>query len=287
MSKMFNVGMYYLNRKIIGIRAREKISDCIKVFLPKAGAQVYSSEVNDMAHKIEEEGIVFLPNLLTQSQIEEIKYFLSDKKMYLNYDRSRKLYSAEEIPKTAHVSSHLEKDIINCPHLIEVANHPLVLDVVSKVMNCKPTLSSINVWRSYPGFDTAKDSENFHRDADSFQFLKLFIYLSDVDETTGPHVYVKKSHKSEHFLRIGRFSDEDIYNQFGKNNILKITGPEGSTIIENTFGIHKGQVAEKRGRLIFQAEYSLLPIGVYKYTPINSSYNANSVDKYINRLFIK
>lgn len=277
--------MYYLNRKVLSITAREKISDFIKVFLPKADFKE-SQDVNHFASKIENEGIVFLPNLLTSLQIKEIKEFLSDKRMYLNYDRNKTTYSSEEIPKNAHVSSYLERDLLQCPHLLEVANNPLVLNVISKVMRCKPTLSNIKVWKSYPGFDTAKDSENFHRDVDSFQFLKLFIYLTDVDEGAGPHVYVKNSHKSEHFLRISRFTDEEIYKQYG-DNVLKITGAEGSSIIENTFGIHKGQVAEKKGRLMFQAQYSLLPVGVYKYAPVKRTLQVPSSDKYINRLFIK
>ncbi|MDR3442135.1 MAG: phytanoyl-CoA dioxygenase family protein [Legionella sp.] len=284
MKKVFNLGMYYLNRKILHLNSREKISTLIKLFLPKVNASV-STDVKGMANNVVEEGIVFLPDLLSSTQINEIKDFLKDKKMFLNYDREKKLYSPDDIPKSAHVSSYLAEDILACPHLLEVANHPLVLDIVSEVMHCKPTLANINVWRSYPGFDTAKDSENFHRDGDSFQFLKLFIYLTDVDEGSGPHIYVKKSHKSQKFLRIARFNDDEIYQQYGKD-IIKIMGKEGCAIIENTFGIHKGQVAETRGRLMFQAEYSILPIGVYKYAPTSSNRQVN-IDKYINRLFVR
>ncbi len=283
MKKIFNLGMYYCNRKIMNLRARQLISNCIKQFLPKM--EVQSPDVSQWTKKMEEDGVIFLPKLVNSAEIKEIKEYLKDKKMFLNYDRDKTLYAPDEIPETAHVSSYLKEDIIHCPHLINIANNPLVLDIVAKVMKCKPTISSINVWRSYPGFDIAKDSENFHRDVDNFHFLKLFIYLTDVDEQSGPHVYVKKSHKTKNFLRIARFSDDEVQKQYPAEDILKIIGEEGSTILENTFGLHKGQVAETKERLMFQVEYSLLPIGVYQYKPVKISPAA--FDKYINRLFIK
>lgn len=286
MKKIFHMGMYYFNRKILDLRARELISNCIKNFLPKVNGYDNTKEGMEWANKLEDDGVIFLPKLLSPLQIKQIIEFFKDKSMFQSYDRDKTLYTADKIPQGTHVASYLKDDVLNCPHLLEVANHPLILDIVSKVMNCKPTISNINVWRSYPGFDVAKDSENFHRDVDDFHFLKLFIYLTDVDEQSGPHVYVKKSHKSKDFLRIARFTDEEIYNKYHEKNILKITGEAGSTILENTFGLHKGQVAESKERMIFQVEYSLLPIGAYKYKPIKK-HDVSSYDRYINRLFIK
>lgn len=276
---------YILNRKILNFKLRDLCSEFIRIFLPKVKA-IYTAEIEDYANNMEKDGITFLPNLLTKNQIIDIENFLADKKMHLSYSRTNKQYDINEIPADAHISAYFEKDLINCPHLLEVANDPLVIDIVSKIFKCKPTISALKIWRSYPGFDVAKDSENFHRDVDDFKFLKLFIYLSDVDEYSGPHTYVKGSYKQNKFLRIERFSDLEIEKEFGKDNILTICGEAGATFLENTFGVHKGLVAEKTGRLVFQVEYSLLPIGVYKYQPIKLERKIDNLDKRINRLFV-
>jgi len=41
------------------------------------------------------------------------------------------------------------------------------------------------------------NAQFFHWDNDFSKFLKLYIYLTDVDEASGPHIYIPKSHKKK------------------------------------------------------------------------------------------
>ena len=41
------------------------------------------------------------------------------------------------------------------------------------------------------------NAQFFHWDNDFSKFLKLYIYLTDVDEDSGPHIYIPKSHKKK------------------------------------------------------------------------------------------
>jgi hypothetical protein len=34
----------------------------------------------------------------------------------------------------------------------------------------------------------------FHRDSEDWRYLKILVYLSDVDDGAGPHVYLHGSH---------------------------------------------------------------------------------------------
>ena len=41
------------------------------------------------------------------------------------------------------------------------------------------------------------NAQFFHWDNDFSKFLKLYIYLTDVDEDSGPHIYIPKTHKKK------------------------------------------------------------------------------------------
>ena len=84
--------------------------------------------------------------------------------------------------------------------------------------NCVPMLSFIKIIKSDIINKKPKDTQFFHRDPGSFKFLKLVIYLHDVDENSGPFSYVENSHKDFYFGKNGRkrYSDEDVINSHGE-----------------------------------------------------------------------
>ena len=71
------------------------------------------------------------------------------------------------------------------------------------------------------------NAQYFHWDNDFKKFLKLYIYLTDVDHENGPHVYVEESHKFKKFdHRLSRpYSDNSIYSSYSK--IKEFTGKSG------------------------------------------------------------
>src|SRR5207253_11228502 len=186
-----------------------------------------------------------------------------------------------------HTALFSTEDVVRCPYALEWANNPKVLSIVGHALGAKPTLSNISIWWSYPGHEKPQEAENFHSDVDDLAFIKLFIYLTDVDDGCGPHVFVPGSQNKQIFGKIRRYSDEEIEKTFGRDGIKTFTGPQGSAFLENTFGLHKGQLPKKKRRLLFQAQYSLHPIGIYKYNPIvHSKILSAQFDNYTNRLYI-
>jgi hypothetical protein len=99
---------------------------------------------------------------------------------------------------------------------------------------------------------------------DRLKFIKFFVYLTDVDETHGPHVYVARSHirKPKAVRRDGRIPDDEIVRTYGPDAIVEITGERGTILAVDTRGFHKGKAPESGDRLLFQVEYANNLFGV-------------------------
>ena len=279
---------FYLQRAIVDPRKRKKLADLFGKrlpALPDAWKWGYAEEQQILENK----GFVKLPLLATKSEVEEVVSWLKDKPVFDRWKKSAGTFSIDNPPSDCHTALHLDADVVNCPHLLRWANDPRVLSIVGQAFGGKPTLSNLAVWWSYPGHSEPQQAENFHRDVDGLNFIKLFVYLSDVDEESGPHVFVPGSHRCEGFKKIRRYTDEEVLSFFGSEGIKYFRGERGSGFLENTFGLHKGQLPKSKRRLLFQAQYSLGPIGIYDYSPIQRPKNSelSELDAYVNRLYVK
>jgi hypothetical protein len=124
-----------------------------------------------------------------------------------------------------------------------------------------PILRGINAWFSKPAriSTTAGKSlaaQMFHHDNDvGLGWLKVFIYLTDVDKTSGPHVFVPGSHRlvPREFRRDGRFSDDEVFNAYKR--VVTVTGEKGTVIIGDTQCLHKGLEPESGTRTVVQLEF--------------------------------
>jgi hypothetical protein len=93
-----------------------------------------------------------------------------------------------------------------------IANDSRILNVVTRYFGAKPTISNINCWWSFSARQSVKEAQFFHRDMDDYKFLKMFIYLTDVAEESGSHIFVEGSHKSYKLAQLKRFSDQEVIN---------------------------------------------------------------------------
>lgn len=279
---------YHFQRLIHNVYLRERLAKMRAARLPKRRSTQPSEQVISATKELINDGITFLPNLLDAGQLDEILSYALKAKCH---DRTRPEngeFYIDEPHQSCHTAVYSDQVTLNCPHVLDTVNHPFVLQTVSDFLGCKPTLSNISMWWSLPGHAKPELAEYFHRDVDDWLFVKLFIYITDVDENAGPHVFVRGTHRSSKLTRIARYSDQQIEKEFGVKNVLQLTAKSGTTFLENTYGIHKGQLPRTNRRLLLQAQYSLDPISILNYHPqiINDS-PSDSLDQYINRLYIK
>lgn len=223
----------------------------------------------DLEH-LRRDGYALLPPLLLDGQIEEILSFL---------DRRKPIQNG--------VLADFELcDVVNCPHIMEMANHPRLLALASSYLGCAPTISSISLRWSQPT-EHSVDVQNFHRDPDDWRMVKFFTYLTDVAEDTGPHIFVAGSHREQPPLRSRRYLNEEVAARYGEEAIVSIKGPRGTMFVADTSGIHKGAAPRRCPRLLFEVGYTLLPVYSFEYDPVPMEQEPFMLDPYINRLVVR
>jgi hypothetical protein len=102
------------------------------------------------------------------------------------------------------------------------------------------------------GYDGAV---SFHRDFDAWRWLKLFVYLTDVDEGDGHHEIYLGSHLRfpSELKAIKRYLPEELDVHFGAAK--KVTGKAGTCFAENTLAFHRGTTPVNNSRLALTAVY--------------------------------
>ncbi len=143
-----------------------------------------------------------------------------------------------------------------------IAVNKNILDVVNSYleMYSKFVFSSLNITRPVKKGTETQGSQRWHRDppAGDERICKVFIYLNDVDSTTGPFQYCKKTHKSGILNKLfpsysydGFYPPQDKVEEIvGKENIISATGPTGTIIFCDTTGLHKGGYSTDKSRMM-------------------------------------
>jgi len=265
----------FLNSKLIG---KATLTNSKSLFIKDANKKVHSA--NLIKH-----GYTILDYKLNEEAVNTIIEYSRRIECHDPYRPQLEPIDPSAPPKDTHVAHFSRTDLVNFKPILNIANDPALLEVVQEFLGAKPTISNINMWWSFGGKEQAEHAQLFHRDFDDWKFCKLFIYLTDVTDTSGPHIYVKDSSNSAKLRKIRRYSDAEVENAFGKENILSFTDKRGAAFLVDTFGFHKGLLPKVEDRLLLQVQYSLNPILIEEYQPVQvSDFNYH---QYINRLLIK
>lgn len=195
----------------------------------------------------------------------------------------------DRLPPETHVAQLEREALIRSKDVMDLANHPKLLAIVSQALNAKPTVLVTSWWSSFAGGEP-EAAELFHRDKDDWRFLKVFIYLTDVDQRSGPHVFVPRSHahRGLEFRRQRRYTDEEVSAFYGDGCQRVFLGPAGTTLIENTYGLHKGLPVQEGRRLMLQFTYSLFPLLYAPERPeVSAAELSGAYDPHINRVHVQ
>lgn len=280
---------FYAQRRIRSRGLRSSIAGNLARLARPARAD---STPNDLALALRQDGFASLGTLLSADQVVEIREWLSARQVSDPYRPDRQFVPLDDAARhpESHVAYHTNPDVLACPHLLELANRPDILDAVGAFLGCKPTIGYLAAWWSYPTALGPQQAENFHRDVDDWRFVKLFVYLTDVGERNGPHVYVHGSSASDRLLAIRRYTDGEVADAFGADAVRTKPGAAGTGFLEDTYGFHKGQPVQEGRRLMFQAVYSLFPLPYGPKAPIASPDTlpgARGIDPWVNRIYLR
>tara|TARA_B100000767_G_C19775091_1_gene542130 strand:- start:1161 stop:2345 length:1185 start_codon:yes stop_codon:yes gene_type:complete len=249
-----NLSKNLKNNIKLDIRSKKYVSN-IKNSLEKTG---YS--VGD--YKITEEKLKELSDAVLSC-----KYASKDGEVILSGNQI--INKQKKLSKNAGIGSDTfwlinQNSLLNKKPISDLLNDPIIMQSVSEYLGCAPILVQSNAWLSLPTMATSTNlnvnAQQFHQDKEFAKFIKVFVYLNDVDITNGAHSYIIESHIDElHKKGIplsSRVSDKDIIRYYNKENIKLAQGKAGTVIFADTSCVHKGGLVSKGYRIMLQLEFT-------------------------------
>jgi hypothetical protein len=279
---IFRTALYYCHRGVVNPLLRRFVVSALGRWVGRRADT--GEDVHGLLKSVKEHGIVELGQVLNETKCADILAYLSDKPVY-----DKNLFAGPTFcdaqPDDMAFGTHFVKDVLDCPHIMELVSSPSIVQLAGDYLGCTPTLSCLGVQWSFPT-NSPSISQTFHRDTEDWKYLRFFVYLTDVDEGCGPHVYVKGSHRSRLPLRLKLYRPEEISQQYGSDSVVKIFGSRGTGIAADTSGIHKGELPTAKARLVLNFTFSILPNPMSEYTPCHTRHSPG-LNNYTNRLFLR
>ena len=163
---------------------------------------------------------------------------------------------------------------------IKLALQNPILNAVNTYMGMLTKFYYLTLNKTMPQGGEAKaiQSMRWHRDPEDKKMVKVFMYLNDVDEESGPFVYIPETHFEG---RLGYLfppqpprgslpPPEEIAKIIPESKIKNCVGKAGTIIFCDTRGIHRGGNAISKERIMLTLGYcspaSSWPLR-YKYPP--------------------
>ncbi len=147
--------------------------------------------------------------------------------------------------------------------MYRISGDPILLAMVQEYMGVPPIFNTpVAFLNSARANVTQKElsatAQLYHHDLHRLQFVKLFIYLTDVDMDSGPHTLIKGTHRDRprEMWADGRHTDEAITKSGLIDDEVNIVGPAGTVFLVDTSALHKGANPTSRHRLMAQVQYT-------------------------------
>ncbi len=271
---------------VFGLAERDRLSETFAAFQPRTAGFQPSDKARGFYDALRHQGVTAMQGPLPADVLGDLVAYFRQTLCHDPYrpHLGRFAWDAPPSPEV-NLGYFTSEEVIHAPHLLELANHPDILAAAELWFGCKPTIDNIGASWSYPGRETAKGAQRFHRDFDCSRSFKLFIYLTDVDQDAGPHVYVRGSSRTARLESARAQTDEAIHETFGKDAVMTLEAPAGSWFLEDVYGFHKGLLPKTKPRLLVGIEYNLYPSPLAPKRPVLD--RDERFDPYINRVFMR
>lgn len=190
------------------------------------------SSADRLYAELETEGIVLLPNLLSEQQLTEMQRAFDARLQHLRWNNVDGYHKTEPF-------RHMVEDVLALDQgFVDLALHPLIKQILNKYLGDKYELTEAKGWKSLP---TKRDFHGWHGDAwydqqaapDKPKEVKLAFYLTDV--RSGAFNFIKRSHRKQHPRPVLNREVGDV----SSSEIVEVLGSAGSAILFDTSGIHR------------------------------------------------
>jgi hypothetical protein len=213
---------------------------------------------------------------LPEDAVRELLKFASSTVGYINRDTKRpwRCKSTKnpgaDLPQNARVCSYMSNGKLSAT-IKKIEQDPGILAIAAKFLGARPVhMGSELSWNfPIPGnpIERREAAQVFHYDLDDYRFIKFFFYITDVGMSSGPHAYIRGTHKGKKLLhqligtRCASIDDEKIVEIYGAENVVNVCGKAGFGFVENATCFHKGTEPTEQPRLMLQLEYAINDYG--------------------------
>lgn len=212
---------------------------------------------------------------LPQDVIQEILDYAHSAPSYADRNPEQTFYYRNKEKKEASLGKPIRLgsyfNAEGCSIIRKLENDPGILAIAAKFLEAAPVHIATELWWSFPVSGTPleqlKAAQVFHYDLDDYRFIKFFFYLTDVDQSSGPHVLLRGSHKNKKFfhqllgVRCASKDDKEIIECYGAENLVTLCGSAGLGFAEDSTCFHKGTLPSGKERLLLQMEFAITNYG--------------------------
>lgn len=157
-----------------------------------------------------------------------------------------------------------DSTLMGCQAINNLVEDPLLLDVARNYLGYWPTkilrYMSWTLVSSLPDEQQKRLNEPviYHYDIPSYNSVRIYFYITDVDTFSGPHIMIKNSHDIKPVKMLFspcQQTDNAIYNYYGKEKEIIIEGNRGFGFFQDPYCFHKAKTPINSDRLLLQIRY--------------------------------
>ncbi len=150
---------------------------------------------------------------------------------------------------------------------VRFALQPTVLNLVNGYFGMYTRLRAFNVWHNFASQKDPKNSQLWHRDPEDRSILKMFVYLTDVPEESGPLIYASGTHPQGEIKLVPesfkdsdttarRSNDDQMRRVVSEEKWITAVGPKGTVVFADTRGYHKGGLVRANERVLYNCMFT-------------------------------
>lgn len=148
---------------------------------------------------------------------------------------------------------------------VRLALEPKVIDIVNNYLGMYSIFYylTLNITEPVAPEAAPVSSQRWHRDPEDKRMCKVFLYVNDVDEGSGPFTYARGSHYGGRYGHIfpqhppkGTYPNaEAVKRAIPKDEVAPFMGRAGTLVFADTAGLHRGGYATEKERIMFTAGF--------------------------------
>jgi hypothetical protein len=154
-----------------------------------------------------------------------------------------------------------------CPAVMKLRHDEALHSIASAYLGQKAILMRTRLFWSFPAERISEGElytaaqNRFHFDIDGWRTLKFFFYLTPADEGSGPHRYIRGSHRrrrlQDQFSAFTARPTPQLESYYPPDEFVTITGKSGFGFAEDPFVFHTGSVCRDRPRLMLEIGFGV------------------------------